>query len=108
MKMFSFGVFFALFSIAFGFDGTEFDGVLPIVQTLVAGGTAIVISIGVFRVGANVFRRMSEGIYDESGQHQLASEQQWDDAIENDLRYYNNLGHEQAYQGEDMSPGRMA
>jgi len=43
------------------FDGTEMDAILPIVTALVAGGTAIVIAVGVYQIGARVFKRVTSG-----------------------------------------------
>jgi len=53
-------VVFALFSFAFAFDGSEMDAILPIVTGLVAGGTAIVIALGVYKIGARVYWRVVE------------------------------------------------
>lgn len=56
----------ALFALvaphALAFDGTEMDGVQATITALVVAGTAIVIAIGVFGIGAKVFKRITGSV----------------------------------------------
>jgi len=56
MKRSVFGVLLFGFPVAFAFDGSEMDAILPIIQTLITSGVSIVIAIGVYYVGVRVFR----------------------------------------------------